>query len=98
MIADCIQNKTDKIALVSADSDLIPPIEFIQRQYPQIGIKVYFPPSNYSSDLKDSMLHHRSKPVLMIKNRRRFENAIMPDIVEKDGKKYTIPQKWKDRL
>ena len=95
MIADCVLDKTDTIALVSADSDLVPPLEFIQKQYPQKGIKVYFPPSNYSSDLKDNLLHHRSKPVLMNKNRLRFLNAIMPDIVEKDGKRYTIPDKWK---
>ena len=27
MIKDCIQDKTDKLILVSADSDLIPPLE-----------------------------------------------------------------------
>lgn len=96
MIADCILNKTDKIALVSADSDLIPPIEFIQKQYPHIGIKVYFPPSNYASDIKDNLIHHRSKPVLMINNERRFEHAVMEFEVEKDGMKYTIPDKWKE--
>ncbi len=95
MIADCVQDKTDKIVLVSADSDLIPPLEFIQKQYPQKGIKVYFPPSNYSSDLKDNMLHHRSKPVLMKNNKRRFEMAVMPDEVVVGKLKYTIPSKWK---
>lgn len=95
MIADCVLDNTDTVALVSADSDLVPPLEFIQKQYPQKAIKVYFPPSNYSSDLKDNLLHHRSKPVLMNKNRLRFLNAIMSDVVEKDGKRYTIPEKWK---
>ena len=33
----------------------------------------------------------------MKKNLPRFLNAIMPDIVEKDGKRYTIPDKWKNR-
>ena len=47
------------------------------------------------ADLKDNLLHHRSKPVLMNKNRLRFLNAIMTDVVEKDGKRYTIPKKWK---
>lgn len=97
MIADCILKKTDKIALVSADSDLIPPVEFIQKQYPQIGIKIYFPPSNYSCDLKDNMIRQRSKPVLMIKNIRRFVGAIMDDVVTNGIKTATIPQKWADR-
>ncbi len=95
MIADCVLDNTDTISLVSADSDLVPPLEFIQKHYPQKGIKVYFPPSNYSSDLKDNLLHHRSKPVLMFKNKLRFLNAVMSDVVEKEGKKYIIPEKWK---
>ncbi|MBO7496680.1 MAG: NYN domain-containing protein [Salinivirgaceae bacterium] len=94
MIEDCIKQATDTIALVSADSDLVPPLELIQRMYPEIAIKVYFPPSNYSNDLKDNLLHHRSRPVEMKKNQPRFYAAIMPDVVEKDGVRYTIPPKW----
>ncbi len=95
MIEDCLLDTTDMVGLVSADSDLVPPIELIQRRSPEIGIKVYFPPSNFSNDLKDNLIHHRSKPVLMIKNIRRFQSAVMPDVVSKDGKTYTIPDKWK---
>lgn len=95
MVEDCVMRATDIVALVSADSDLVPPIELIQRLFPKIGIKVYFPPSNFSNDLKDNLIHHRSKPVLMIKNIRRFQSAIMPETVSKDGKTYTIPDNWK---
>lgn len=95
MIADCVLDKTDTIALVSADSDLVPPIEFIQENFPSKSIKVYFPPSNYCSDLKDNIIHHRSKPVLLSKNKKRFEHAIMPDKVTNGVKTYTIPSKWK---
>ena len=59
---DCVLDATDTIVLVSADSDLVPPWEFIQRQYPEKRIKVYFPPSNFSCDLKDNLMHHSSKP------------------------------------
>lgn len=95
MVEDCVMDATNIVALVSADSDLVPPIELIQRRFPKIGIKVYFPPSNFSNDLNDNLIHHRSKPVLMIKNIRRFQSAVMPDTVYKDGKTYTIPDKWK---
>ncbi|MCD8290910.1 MAG: NYN domain-containing protein [Prevotella sp.] len=91
MIEDCVLDNTDTVALVSADSDLVPPLEFIQKHYPNKSIKVYFPPSNYSNDLKDNLIHHRSKPVLLLKNQRRFEAAIMPEIIGK----YTMPNKWK---
>lgn len=95
MIADCVLNATDTIVLVSADSDLVPPIEFIQQHYPEKRIKVYFPPSNYSCDLKDNLIHHSSKPVLMQKNERRFRDAIMPNTVTDGIKQYEIPEKWK---
>ena len=31
----------------------------------------------------------------MKKNLPRFLKAVMPDVVERDGKRYTIPEKWK---
>ena len=42
MLADCMEDKTDTVALVSADSDLIPPLEHIQRLFPQKNIKPPF--------------------------------------------------------
>ena len=95
MIADCVLDKTDKVVLISADSDLIPPLEFIQKHYPKIGIKVYFPPSNFNNDLKDNMLHHRSKPVLLGNNLLKFLDAVMTDQVKEGEIIYTIPEKWK---
>ncbi len=95
MIEDCLTDATDTISLVSADSDLVPPLELIQKRYPDIAIKVYFPPSNYSNDLKDNLIHHRSRPVEMKKNLPRFLKAVMPDVVERNGKLYTIPEKWR---
>ena len=97
MQEDCIKNATDTLVLVSADSDLIPPLESISRNFPKKSIKVYFPPSRYSRDIKDFLYLQRKKPVLLEKNINRFENAIMPCSVEKDGKKYTIPEKWKTK-
>lgn len=95
MMADSVLNATDTIVLVSADSDLVPPLEFIQKNYPEKRIKVYFPPSNFSCDLKDNLLHHSSKPVIMYKNEHRFRDAIMPDVVTDGVKQYEVPEKWK---
>lgn len=96
MQEDCINNVTDTLILVSADSDLIPPLESINRNFPDKTIKVYFPPSRYSRDIKDFLYLQRKKPVLLEKNIKRFENAVLPDTVDKDGKVYTIPEKWKN--
>lgn len=96
MLADCVEDKTDTVALVSADSDLIPPLDYIQRLYPQKNIKVYFPPTNYSYDIKDKLLQHRSKPVMMKNNLPRFLKSIMDDVVTIGDKSFRIPEKWKN--
>lgn len=55
MIADRVQNKTDVVVPVSGDSDLVPPIEFIQHNYPAKKIRVYFPPSISSANMQSNM-------------------------------------------
>ncbi|HCC51310.1 MAG TPA: NYN domain-containing protein [Porphyromonadaceae bacterium] len=95
MIGDCIQDKTDILVLVSGDSDFIPPIEFLQKNYQGKNIKVYFPPAIFSSDLSANMKKHRSKPVFLKNNLPKFLISSMTDVVTKDGKSYSIPDKWK---
>lgn len=95
MIADCVQDKTDVLILVSGDSDLVPPIEFIQDNYPTKKIRVYFPPSISSSNLSSNMKAHKGKVVYMQNNFKKFEDSVMPDIVEAVGKSYSIPEKWR---
>lgn len=96
MIEDCVLNKTDSVCLVSADSDLIPPLELIKKDFQEKSIKVYFPPSNSSNDIKDALWVWRKKPVYMMKNINRFIGAIMSDTVSDGTSTYTIPQKWKE--
>lgn len=97
MIADCFQDKTNVLILVSGDSDLLPPIEFIQTNYPEKKIKVYFPPTIYSHSIDNNMKRHRSKVVLLEKSLNKFAHCQMPDVVSADAKIYTIPIKWKER-
>lgn len=98
MIADCFQGKTDSLILVSGDSDLLPPIEFIQKNYSNKKIKVHFPPTIYSHNIDNNMKYHMSKVVLLEKSLNKFVNCQMPDTVSVNGKTYTIPEKWKSRL
>ena len=76
MIADCINDKTDKLVLVSGDSDLVPPIEFILKQYKEKEIKVYFPPAISSSNLSNLMRYNKSKTVQIVKNFNKIQNSI----------------------
>ncbi len=95
MIADCVKDKSDILVLVSGDSDFIPPVEFIQKNYQDKTVKVYFPPTVYSNDLALNMKCHRSKAILLKNNLPKFINSRMDDIVEEGEKKFTIPEKWK---
>lgn len=97
MIEDCVMKHTDTVVLVSADTDLIPPLELIKKHFPEIGIKIYFPPANYSNEIQKTLYTWKCKPVLMEKNSLRFEKSIMTDSVTQNDKIYTIPGEWKQK-
>ena len=59
------------------------------------GRLFYFNAITNICDLKDNLIHHSSKPVLMYKNERRFRDAIMPDVVTDGTKRYEVPEKWR---
>lgn len=91
MMSDCVQGKVDSVVLVSADTDLIPPLEFILDNFKRIKAKVYFPPSNSSHDIRDFMKKRGMKVKDLVNNAERFYRAKMPDTVGQ----YTIPAEWK---
>lgn len=95
MLEDCMKKLTDKVVLVSADSDLIPPLSAIRRNFPEIGISVYFPPANNSGDIRNLMSSLGKKVVFMSNNYSRFKNAIMPDTITVQGSTAHIPAEWK---
>lgn len=94
LLGDCALGKVDKIVLVTADSDLIPPIEFIKEHYPNIKIKIYFPPTKFSTDL--AHVNPGKKVTLLKNNYGKFLNAKMNNtVVKKDGTDSAlIPAKW----
>lgn len=95
MMGDCFNDLTDILVLVSADSDLIPPLDFILHNFKNKKFKVYFPPSNNSFDINNYMKAHKSSVVRLDANATKFKNSIMPDTVAAGNKNYTIPDKWK---
>lgn len=91
MIGDCVQKTADSVILISADTDLIPPLEFILKKYPEIKIKIYFPPANSSRSIKDFGFKNKMKVKELVNNIDRFYRAKMPDTVGS----FTIPPEWK---
>jgi uncharacterized LabA/DUF88 family protein len=95
MMGDCSLNNVDTLVLVCADSDLMPPLQFIKKHHPDKKIRVYFPPDNFSGALRDFMRTNKSNVVRLEKSKVKFLNSVMPDVVTVAGKTYTIPEKWK---
>jgi len=94
LIGDCALDLVDKVVLVTADSDLVPPLEFIKTNFSNKKIKVYFPPTNFSNDL--ARANPSRKVILLANNLTKFKNAHMaPTVLKDDGSDSAIiPAKW----
>ena len=91
MIRDVVLNRNDVSIIVTADSDLTPPIDFIRELKPLHKILVYFPPNRFSYDLKQ-----KADNYLKLENHYdKFKNAILPsEITLKNGYILKRPDKW----
>ena len=92
MIRNTVLGRTHISVLVSADSDLIPPINFIREYSPQHKIFVYFPPNRFSFDLKN-----KANITLKLESHQdKFEKSILPDEIKlASGYVLKRPSQWK---
>lgn len=91
MIGDVVKDKCDLSILVSADSDLMPPIEFIKEYKPLHKILVYFPPNRESTELK----FIGNKYIHLERHEDRFrKNMLNDEISLLDGTKLYRPKHW----
>lgn len=92
MIRDIVLDQCDISVLISADSDLIPPINFINELKPKHKIFVYFPPSRFSYDLKQ-----KANNFISLENHElKFKDSVFPDeIYLPNGYALKRPDKWK---
>ncbi|MBC7523498.1 MAG: NYN domain-containing protein [Flavobacterium sp.] len=91
MVNDCIEGNVDVITLITADSDQVSTIKFIKNKFPNIKIKVYFPPDRKSNEIRSLM----GTVVFLENHEDKFKNAKMPGIVKGAVKTYTRPEDWK---
>jgi len=90
MLIDAFQNRFDTALLISADSDLVPPIREIRRIYPSKKIVCAFPPRRSSEHLKNA-----ANAFLYI-GRGTIAKSIFPDEVTKtDGYILRCPKTWR---
>lgn len=91
LISDVINNNCDISILVSGDSDLTPPIEFIKRVKPKHIISVFFPPKRQSLHLKNLA----NNIVYLSNYKQYFKESLFPDEVKlSDGYVIKKPESW----
>ena len=92
MIRDVVLERCDLSILISADSDLIPPIDFIKEYKPIHKIITFFPPNRFSYDLQK-----KSNSFIKLDNHElKFKNAILDDeITLPNGYVLKRPVHWK---
>jgi uncharacterized LabA/DUF88 family protein len=91
MLADVYQKRCDVTMIVSADSDLVPPIERIKELEPAHKIIVCFPPNRHSFNLKKW-----SNGIKTLAEWKMYEECVLPETVTlPDGFVLKRPDKWK---
>lgn len=90
LLSDAYENKFDTAILISADSDLIAPINTVHRLFEEKRIVVAFPPARHSFALKEAA------SASFTIGRKKLANSLFPDNVKKsDGYILKRPERWK---
>ena len=91
MIRDIVLDNCDISIMVSADSDLAPPIDFIREYKPLHKIIVYFPPARFSYDLQNKA----NNSIKLQYHKQKFESLMLPEEVTlPNGYVIKRPKNW----
>jgi len=87
MVADAFQDKFDKAILISADSDLLPPVRTIRSSLPGKNVFVVAPP-------KRLRLARGLQAAYEIPKGKLNRNLLPAELVTADGKKIVRPERY----
>ncbi len=88
LFSDAVQDKFDTAILISADSDLIPPIQAISTLFPDKRVGVVIPLGRQAKELKQ-VADFNFKI-----ERNRLKQCLFPKEYDVGGIKITAPEKW----
>ncbi|HEY40797.1 MAG TPA: NYN domain-containing protein [Dehalococcoidia bacterium] len=89
MLLDAVNNRFDIALLISADSDLVPPIKAIKTHYPEKRVTVAFPPRRYSADLE-----HAASSSFHISRAKIAQSRFPERVMKTDGFVLERPSEW----
>jgi len=90
LMTDASQNRFDVALLISADSDLVGPVEAVQRLFPTKRVVAVFPPGRSSFALKQT-----AKAVLHIGHVELAKSLFADAVVKPDGIVLHRPPAWR---
>jgi len=89
MLLDAYCNRFDIAVLISADTDLVPPITAIKKKFDNKRIVVFFPPQRFSDHLQD--VAHKSLHI----GRTHLRDSVFPDrVIREDRYVLERPVTW----
>ena len=89
LLADAMDDAFDTAMIVSADSDLVPPVEAVRARFPAKRIIIASPPARHSAKLA------AAANVCFSIGRKRLQDSQLPDNITKpDGFVLTRPASW----
>ena len=90
MLSDAYEDNFDNAILISADSDLVGPIQSILRLFPQKRVVIAFPPDRFSFALKEI-----ASASFTIGRKKIAENVFPNEVTKKNGYILKKPERWK---
>ena len=90
ILKDSYQDKFDVALLISADSDLVPPVKTVRELFPNKRVVVASPPGRYSAGLANSASNS------LVIGRGKIAKSLFPEEIKKaDGYILRCPPLWK---
>lgn len=90
LLKDAYQDEFDVALLISADSDLVPPVKTVRQLFPNKRVVVASPPGRYSLGLVESA------NTSFVISRRNIAKSLLPqEITKADGYVLRCPHLWK---
>ena len=89
LLDDAFDDRFDVAMLISADSDLAPPIESVRRRFPQKTVLVASPPRRWSSELQRA-----ANATIRIADKNIRSNRLPDPVIAPDGTTLRAPPGW----
>lgn len=88
LLNDAWLNLYDRAYIISGDTDLLPPIRMIKKQFPEKLLSVVFPPNKKADEVKAVC------NTIKMKSRQIYESLLPDPYTASDGAVFYAPKGW----